>query len=151
MTQLEKYEAVIADSGSKLTKQRRQILKIILDNSFNHFSAEELYEVVKKVDESIGIATVYRTLELFESLKFLRNVKIKKDGIKHYDVLDLDEKNHFHHHLICLKCNNIIEIADELHCYEAFIQKKYGFNVSDHDLIFYGTCPACEEASNKTI
>ena len=142
--ELRNYEAIIVDSGSKLTKQRRQILKIMLENSYNHFSAEALYEFAKEIDDSIGIATVYRTLELFETLKIVRHVKIKNDGIKYYDVVDLDEKNHFHHHLICQTCHDIIEIADDLDSYEAFIKDKYGFNVSDHDLIFYGTCQKCQ-------
>jgi len=141
---LGKYEAIIVNSGSKLTKQRRQILKIMLENSLNHFSAESLYEFAKEIDDSIGIATVYRTLDLFEALKIVRYVNIKNDGIKYYDVVDLDEKNHFHHHLICLTCNNITEIVDDLDTYEASIKEKYGFNVSDHDLIFYGTCRNCD-------
>ena len=145
MTKIEKYESIIIDSGSKLTKQRRQILNCIIENSFSHFSADALYDVAKKIDDSIGIATIYRTLDLFESLKIIRNVKIKNDGVKYYDLIDLDEKNHFHHHLICQKCKNITEIADDLDSYEAFIKEKYGFTVTDHDLIFYGTCRSCQE------
>lgn len=148
MTQLSKYEAMIVKSGSKLTKQRKQILKIIVEHSDEHFSAETLYDLVRHVDSSIGIATIYRTLELFEKLKIVRNVKIKNDGVNYYDVIDLDEQNHFHHHLICTHCNQIIEIADELESYEAFIKEKYGFNVTDHDLTFYGTCESCQSSEN---
>ena len=83
-------------------------------------------------------------MELFEKLKIVRNVKIKNDGVNYYDVIDLDEQNHFHHHLICTTCNRIIEIADELESYEAFIKEKYGFNVTDHDLTLYGTCASCQ-------
>ena len=61
-------------------------------------------------------------------------------------IIDLDEQNHFHHHLICTTCNRIIEIADELESYEAFIKEKYGFNVTDHDLTLYGTCASCQES-----
>ncbi|MBQ8993802.1 MAG: transcriptional repressor [Turicibacter sp.] len=144
MTQLSKYETMIMKSGSKLTNQRKQILKIIVNNSDEHFSAETLYDLVRQVDSSVGIATVYRTLELFEKLKIVRNVKIKNDGVNYYDVIDLDEQNHFHHHLICTVCNQIIEIADELENYEAFINEKYGFKVTDHDLTLYGVCQSCQ-------
>ena len=144
MTQLSKYETMIIKSGSKLTKQRKQILKVIVQHSEEHFSAETLYDLVRKIDNSVGIATVYRTLELFEKLKIVRNVKIKNDGVNYYDVIDLDEQNHFHHHLICTACHQIIEIADELENYEAFINDKYGFKVTDHDLTLYGVCQSCQ-------
>ena len=50
MTQLSKYEAMIVKSGSKLTKQRKQILKVIVDHSDEHFSAETLYDLVRHID-----------------------------------------------------------------------------------------------------
>ena len=81
---------------------------------------------------------------MFEKLKIVRNVKIKNDGVNYYDVIDLDEQNHFHHHLICTACHQIIEIADELENYEAFINDKYGFKVTDHDLTLYGVCQSCQ-------
>ena len=55
MTQLSKYEAMIVKSGSKLTKQRKQILKIIVEHSDEHFSAETLYDLVRHVDSSIEL------------------------------------------------------------------------------------------------
>lgn len=145
MTQLSKYEALIVKSGSKLTKQRKHILHIIFTHSDEHFSAESLYDLVKDMDKTIGIATVYRTLELFEKLKIIRNVKIKNDGVNYYDLMDLDDECHIHHHLICTECQKIIEIADELESYESFINQKYGFNVTDHDLTFYGVCETCQK------
>ncbi|MGL4335326.1 MAG: Fur family transcriptional regulator [Turicibacter sp.] len=141
--ELSRYETMIAKAGSKLTKQRKRILSTIIKNQEQHFSAETLFELVKHVDDSIGIATIYRTLELFEKINIIRNVKIKNDGINYYDLIDLDEVNHLHHHLICTKCQAIIEIADELEVYEAFIQEKYGFMVTDHELTLYGVCHDC--------
>ncbi len=75
-----------------------------MTHSDEHFSAESLYDLVKHLDDTIGIATVYRTLELFEKLKIVRNVKIKNDGINYYDLMELGEETHLHHHLICTKC-----------------------------------------------
>lgn len=149
MTQLSKYESLIAKSGSKLTKQRKHILHTIYTHSDEHFSAESLYDLVKHIDDSIGIATVYRTLELFEKLKIIRNVKIKNDGVNYYDLMNLDDDSHLHHHLICTKCQKIIEIADELESYETFIKQKYGFKVTDHDLTFYGICETCQNENQN--
>ncbi len=143
---LTKYEALIAKGGSKLTKQRKQILSVMLEHAQEHFSADSLYALVASVDDSIGIATVYRTLELFEKLNMIRNVKIKNDGANYYDLIDLDDEHHIHHHLICQQCNKIIEIDDELEHYEQYIFEKYGFQVQDHDLTFYGVCSSCRNS-----
>lgn len=143
MAQLARYEALITQSGSKVTKQRRHILETLLKSPVDHFSAESLYEVLKKKDDSIGIATVYRTLELFESLKILRTVKIKNDGVKYYDLIDLDCQKHNHHHLICTECKSVIEVDDKMIGFEGLLHYKYGFEVTDHDLIFYGKCKQC--------
>lgn len=69
--------------------------------------------------------------------------------MNYYDVVDLDEENHFHHHLICTNCRRIIEIADELESYETFIEQKYGFQVKDHDLTLYGICSDCQSLENS--
>ena len=126
-----------------MTKQRRLVLDVLLADKLHHFSSEGVYEVLKKTDDSIGMATVYRTLELFESLSIIRNVKFKNDGIKYYDLVELDDERRFHHHLICQKCEDIQEIHDIKEYYERFIKNQYGFNVTDHDLIFYGICKKC--------
>ena len=147
MTQPSQYETLIASGGSKLTKQRKQILNIMIEHSEEHFCADSLHALVSTVDDSIGIATIYRTLELFEKLKIVRNVKIKNDMTNYYDLVDLSEGHHLHHHLICQKCQKIIEIDDELEQYERYIFEKYGFLVNDHDLTFYGICSDCQKTS----
>jgi len=147
MSDFEKYEELIVKSGSKMTKQRRAVLEVLLHDKLHHFSAEEVYEFLKKTDDSIGIATVYRTLDLFENLKIVRNVKLKNDGVKYYDLVDVDVEKRFHYHLICRSCEGIQEIHDIKECYERFIKYQYGFDVTDHDLIFYGVCKTCGEQS----
>ena len=149
MTDYEKYEELILKSGSKMTKQRRAVLEVLLGDKLHHFSAEEVYEHLKRSDDSIGIATVYRTLDLFENLKIVRNVKLKNDGVKYYDLVDVDVEKRFHYHLICRSCDGIQEIHDIKECYERFIKYQYGFDVTDHDLIFYGTCKTCGETHHK--
>ena len=69
--------------------------------------------------------------------------------MNYYDLMDLDDDSHLHHHLICTKCQKIIEIADELESYETFIKQKYGFNVTDHDLTFYGICETCQNENQN--
>ena len=61
-------------------------------------------------------------------------------------VVQDGEETHLHHHLICTKCQKIIEMADELESYESFIKEKYGFDVIDHDLTFYGICKECQSS-----
>ena len=144
--QLAPYEALISSGGSKLTKQRKQILNVMLAHSDEHFSADSLFALLSNIDPSIGIATVYRTLELFEKLNIVRNVKIKNDGTNYYDLVDLTDEHHIHHHLVCQVCQKITEIDDELEQYEKYILEKYGFLVNDHDLTFYGVCSSCSNS-----
>lgn len=146
---IENYKAKILEEGWKLTKQRLQLLTIILENSLNYFSAEDLYEITKQVDVQIASSTIYRNLELFEDLQILRSVLVKSNGIKYFRLLDLENADLCHQHLICVNCNQFIKIANEIHSYNPFSKNKYNFQISEQDLIFYGTCEAC--LCNKRI
>ena len=91
--------------GYKLTTQRRAILKTIVDNQESHLSCDEVYNIVKKEYPDLGIATVYRTLQLFEKLNIVYKLNFD-DGCSRYE-LSLGSENHHHHHLICLNCGKV--------------------------------------------
>ena len=85
------------------TTQRNLILDII-NNSCEHFTAEEVYEIARKSILNISLGTVYRNLNILVELQKIRKIKTF-DGKDHYDKLHIK-----HNHFICLKCNKIFDI-----------------------------------------
>ena len=126
----------------KLTPQRKTILKVLLDNQEEHLSAEDIYQIVKPDYPEIGLATIYRTLELLADIDVLQKMNFD-DGKARYEFSNDDE--HHHHHLICLKCHKVIEFNDDLlDVLEKAISEKKNFEVVDHKLKFYGYCSKCK-------
>ena len=141
----------LAQRQHKLTPQRQTILKIFLNHPDKHLSAEEVHRFLREEKSEIGLATVYRSLELMSELGILQRLEFG-EGKSRYEVNTTDETMHHHHHLICTKCEKISEFADDLlDNLEADIMEKNGFEVSDHQVIFFGVCKECrEKAANAT-
>ena len=99
---LKKTKQQLHDSGFKLTPQREATVLVLLENEKEHLSAEEIYFFVKKKSPEIGLATVYRTLEILTELNVVNKVSFN-DGVARYDLRKEGAK-HFHHHLLCLEC-----------------------------------------------
>lgn len=132
----------IKEHKYKFTTQRQDILQVFTESDENHMSAEDVYRAVKEVRPDIGLATVYRTLDLFVELNLLRKLDFG-DGRARYELYNHDEP-HFHHHLICLNCGVIREFRhDMLEPLEKMIMAKDQFEVVDHVLKFYGYCGEC--------
>ncbi|MFA4884394.1 MAG: transcriptional repressor [Desulfotomaculaceae bacterium] len=131
---------------SKLTTRRELILKALLENNGKHLSAEEVYNLVKREAPDVGLATVYRTLELFLEFDLIQTIDFG-DGRKRYEFGAETGKNHHHHHLICIKCGSIIEVNEDLlEELENRVSIKHNFTVTDHQLKIFGICNQC----NKT-
>ena len=129
-------------SGYKLTPQRQAIVDTILDSVGMHLTVEEIFDIVKKKRPEIGLATVYRTIVLMHEENLVTRLDLK-DGTARYELTREDE-HHTHHHLVCIKCNQVLEFMDDLlDPIEEEIGKKYNFKVLDHSLKFYGICNEC--------
>ncbi len=135
---------ILKEEGYKLTTQRKAILDAILENHEKHLNPEEIYNIVKLKCPDIGIATVYRTLQLFEKLNIVCRVNFD-DGYNRYELI-YDTEQHQHHHLICLNCGKVIEVKmDLLETLENEIEREYGFSIVDHNVKFFGYCSDCEK------
>lgn len=133
--------------GYKLTPQRRAVVDTIVENEGKHLTAEEIYDEVKKNCQEIGLATVYRTIALLEEIGVVSRLHLN-DGCSRYELVHSDE-HHMHHHLICNKCNVVIEVQDDLlEEIEKRISKEYKFIILDHSLKFFGHCKRCQESSS---
>ena len=121
------------DKGVKLTDQRKIIAKV-MSVSDDHPDVDELYKRVSKIDPRISIATVYRTVKLFEESGILAKHEFK-GGKARYEKL-----NESHHdHLIDVKTGEIIEfVDDEIEKLQKKVAEKYGYELVDHKLELYG-------------
>lgn len=140
--ELSRIEKQLHQAGLKLTPQRRATVKTLLRLHESHLSAEELFAKVKEAEPDIGLATVYRTLEVLAELRIVNRVSFE-DGITRYD-LRTEDSGHFHHHLLCQVCGRVEEIHEDLLLdVEQKVEQDYGFKVADHRLTFLGICARC--------
>ncbi len=137
-------KARLKEKGYKLTIQRKAIINVFLRNQSSHLNPEEIYDNVRNDYPDIGLATVYRTLQLLEELHIVYKVNFD-DGCSRYE-LNLDSEDHQHHHLICTKCGLVQEVKlDLLESLENEIEKEGKFRVVDHNVKFFGYCKDCEK------
>ncbi len=133
----ETIEEKCLSKGVKLTEQRRIIAKVISESKqaygeSDHPDVDELYNRVSKIDPKISIATVYRTVKLFEEAGILIKHDFKA-GKARYEI------NDDHNHLIDIKSGEIIEFVDEeIEKLQKKIAEKYGYTLVDHKLELYG-------------
>ena len=141
---LKDLRAKLSEGGYKMTPQRKEILKIFVEHSdYHHMSAEDVYGILRERESEIGLATVYRALDLLSELGILVKVEFG-DGCARYELNTADPKVHHHHHLICLNCKKVIEFEDDLlDDLEADIAKKSGFEILNHEVKFFGYCSEC--------
>ncbi len=126
----------------KLTQQRRLIIKLLVKHQDSHPSADELHQLVRGEDPDVGLATVYRTLDLLERLNVAQAVSFG-DGRTRYE---LASEPHQHHHLLCIQCGKIEEVDEDLlGAVEDAVMERTGFSVVDHELKLFGVCYACDE------
>ena len=133
----ETIEEKCIKKGVKLTEQRKIIAKVMgqskqLYGESDHPDVDELYNRVLKIDPKISIATVYRTVKLFEEAGILTKHDFK-GGKARYEL------NDDHNHLIDIKTGEIIEFVDEeINQLQKKIAEKYGYTLVDHRLELYG-------------
>jgi Fur family ferric uptake transcriptional regulator len=125
-------ERLCGEAGLKMTGQRRTILKV-LEGSEDHPSVENVYERAKAVDESISMATVYRTLNLLDELDLV----IRHEFKENFSRYEVNMKHH--HHLIDVDSGDVIEFEDdELEALKEKIAHDLGFELVDHRLELFG-------------
>ena len=149
---LEDLRGKLSERGYKMTPQRKEILRIFVEHSdYHHMSAEDVYGILQKRESEIGLATVYRALDLLSELGILVKVEFG-DGCARYELNTADPKIHHHHHLICLKCKKVIEFADDLlDDLEADIAEKSGFQILNHEVKFFGYCKDCQAEEAQDV
>ncbi|WBX85632.1 Fur family transcriptional regulator [Sphingosinicella microcystinivorans] len=132
MTKID-IEAICAERGLRITEQRRVIARVLSDAD-DHPDVEELYRRASAIDAGISIATVYRTVRLFEEAGILERHDFR-DGRSRYEPTPEEH----HDHLIDVETGAVIEFHDDaLEELQRAIADRLGFELVDHRLELYG-------------
>jgi Fur family peroxide stress response transcriptional regulator len=129
---MEKYRSL----GIKLTPQRLAILNFLKDNK-SHPSAEDIYKVVSKKFSTMSFATVYNTLEALKKKDCIQELTI--DPVKKRYDPDMSP----HHHLICMQCNEIVDIFKDFRL-NLTEQMANSYKLKGSHVEFYGICMPCQ-------
>lgn len=130
----------LQQNGLKKTAQRDLILDSFLKTQ-GHVSVDELTDIVREEDSSVGHTTIYRTMKLLSACNLARQVTLG-DGRTRFELM----YNHSRHdHLICTQCGKSVEFYDaDLERLQRRIASFYRFRNSDHSLKIFGVCEACQ-------
>ena len=140
MTRIEK---ACVDKGLRMTDQRRVIARVLSDAA-DHPDAEELYRRASAIDPHISIATVYRTVRLFEEAGIIARHDFQGGRSRYEEAPDIH-----HDHLIDMKTGQVVEFVDEeIERLQSLIAKRLGYKLVDHRLELYGVPLADQGAQN---
>lgn len=142
------FKKLLKESDQKYTQQREILLKTLY-NSNIHLTPEQLYFTMREhhPDLNIGIATVYRTLNLLEESGMATSISFGAQGKK----FELAVKPH-HDHIICKQCGKIVEFEDKtIEKKQIQIAEKNGFILTGHIMQLYGICSSCHEKKKKEV
>jgi Fur family ferric uptake transcriptional regulator len=130
--------------GHSMTSQRRLLLEVLRDAE-GHIDAKELYRRASARDNSIGQATVYRSLNLFKELGLVDEMRLGKIRC-YYEIKQSPE----HQHLVCRGCGKVIEFQNP-HFQKLIkaVRREHRFNITKAELYLEGYCPECEEKEAK--
>ncbi len=137
---MDRIENLCVEKGMRMTDQRRVVARV-LSTSHDHPDVEELYRRAHQVDPHISIATVYRTVRLFEEAGIIARLDFR-DGRSRYE----ETPDSHHDHLIDMKTGRVVEFMDdEIERLQSAIAKRLGYKLVDHRLELYGV-PIEDEA-----
>jgi Fur family ferric uptake transcriptional regulator len=146
---LSHIKELLAEKDYRFTPQREAILHVIVECQHSHLTADEIYRKTKEAYPEIGIATVYRTLEIFETLGIIHKFQFSEERALY--EFNPGYHKHYHHHVICLRCGSISEFNEDLlEDIEDAIARSTGFSIVDHSLAIYGYCTTCQEQQEQT-
>lgn len=141
----DRFKEILKQKGLKVTNQRVRVLEVLSNSPDKHLTAEEIYELIKVDYPEIGLATVYRTIQLLLELNLIDRINLD-DGFVRYEIGNMDENStkHHHHHLICVTCGKVFSFEDDLlDELEKRIMDNVSFKVLDHEVKLYGKCKDC--------
>lgn len=126
------------DQGLKLTRVRRAVLQVLAATS-EHLKVAEVHRRAREIDGRIGLASVYRTMELLARLRLVKHVHIEHRH-RHYARI----REHHGHHLVCNGCGLVVEFSDcQLERLTRALARRTKFRIEGHCMDFFGRCRDC--------
>lgn len=138
---MENLERLLEDNGYKITDQRKVIYEILMENKKKHLDAKEIESLSKKTSSNIGIATVYRTLDIFMKIGLVSSIDDK------YELKGLDVDRVYPHY-VCSECGEIFVVdkldqSKEVNDQIEKMAKELGFEINTVNLNVKGKCSNC--------
>ncbi len=130
------YRGLILPAETRLTPQRRAVLDAI-EASDGRFTALDLFERARRSSPQLGLATIYRTLDLLRETGSLH--ALSGEGRPAY--VRCSPKHH--HHLVCLSCGSVEDTELCATPSQRSLSRRHGFRAESHELEIYGTCKRC--------
>lgn len=141
---LDQIIKALKDKGCRLTPQRLALLKIIAASQ-RHPNAEQIYEQVRADFPTTSLATIYKTLTLLKDLGEVLELNFDNVG-SHYD----GNKPYPHPHVICTRCGQILDSESAaLAEISAEMARQTGYQITHHQLNFFGLCPSCQQVGQS--
>jgi len=135
----------------RLTQPRRAILDV-LKNRGGHLSARQIHKEALNEYQAVGLATIYRNLELLVRVGLVRRFDAGSNESM-YEIINRPEEGH-HHHLICKRCHKVIDYSDSIDDEKDFLgareknlTRRYKFRIENHTVDFFGLCEECRSSS----
>lgn len=127
--------------GYKVTPQRREILRILINNK-EHPTAEAIYQRLTERMPDVSLATVYNTLNMLKEIGMVNELSVVGE-----DSVRYDSNVQPHDHVCCLQCQRVVDIEEEMNA-EFTEQEIAGFWVVKRQVAYYGYCPQCRQILN---
>ena len=148
----EKVKDLLREKGLKVTSQRLMVLNILSAHGDEHLTVEEIYDLAKEESPEIGLATIYRTVQVLLELHVIEKVTFD-DSFARYELNGEETgSGHHHHHAICTQCGKVYSLeTDLLDTLEKQVFESLGFEVTDHEVKLYGLCSACRRKAQNAM
>ncbi len=148
----EKVKDLLREKGLKVTSQRLMVLNILSAHGDEHLTVEEIYDLAKEESPEIGLATIYRTVQVLLELHVIEKVTFD-DGFARYELNGEETgSGHRHHHAICTQCGKVYSLeTDLLDTLEKQVFESLGFEVTDHEVKLYSLCSACRRKAQNAM
>lgn len=133
------WEKKLRECGLRLTRQRKEILRVLIKTN-GPLNARKIFSELTSSEDFLELSTVYRNLQAFSKRGLIREIDLGT-GEKYFEL----NTGEHHHHLICMGCGEVLPLGCPLRHLEKDLSRETNYSIIDHRLNVYGVCPTCQE------